>query len=339
MTIRILHVGVGIRGRHWLDIVRDYPDAVSAGCVDPLKESLEQVAEKHSALPLFSDLEEGLKSVEADAAIIASHAPMHMDNALRCLEAGLAVLVEKPFAPTVREAWEVIELGEKLDKATIAAQNYRFNPAERTLRSLVRQGRLGAVTNVECRARRFRAGRGTFLASLEYPQLIDDGVHHFDSIRSILGCNPVSVTARSFNPPWSEYRHGAVTEALIEMEKGVHVQYLGSIVSHRYGWSLRIEGEEGECWTNRQWVLWRKKGKRLFRPVKKVPVPEGDGASYPREGSTSLLNSLRDAVRGKKEPETSGRDNLWTLAIVEAGMRSDRERREVRVEEVMRKGS
>ena len=67
-------------------------------------------------------------------------------------------------------------------------------------------------------------------------------------------------------------------------------------------------------------------------------MPKGDEAPYPRGGTTSLLHSLRDAIVAKREAETSGRDNLWTLAIVEAGIRSDREKREVRIAEVFAKG-
>lgn len=31
----IIHIGLGVRGRHWLEIVRDDPRVISVGCVDP----------------------------------------------------------------------------------------------------------------------------------------------------------------------------------------------------------------------------------------------------------------------------------------------------------------
>jgi hypothetical protein len=81
--------------------------------------------------------------------------------------------------------------------------------------------------------------------------------------------------------------------------------------------------------------MWRAQGKRLFWPVRRVQVPKGDDALFPREGSISLLNSLRDALIHGKKPETSGDDNIWTLAMVEAGMRSAAEGRLVHIEEVL----
>jgi len=333
--MRILHVGLGVRGQHWLEIVKDYPDATSVGCVDPVPAAVAKVAGRSPELPCFSTLTEALKEVTADAAIIASPVSRHVENAIQCLATGLAVMVEKPLAASVEEALQVVKYGEVLGRPTIVAQNYRFNPAERTLRHLIRQGHVGHVTHVQWRARRSRAGRGTFLGTLDYAQLLDDSVHHFDSLRSILGGNPVSVVARSFNPPWSDYGHGAATEALLEMEGDIHLQYLGSFASHRYGVNVWIEGDKGVLWSNRKRVFWRQRGKRLFWPMKLIRVPQGDEAPYPREGTTSLLHALRDVILQQHEPETSGRDNLWTLAMVEAGMRSDREKREVRITEVL----
>jgi len=67
-------------------------------------------------------------------------------------------------------------------------------------------------------------------------------------------------------------------------------------LSHRYEFSLRIEGERGVLWTNRRFVAFRPRGSRWFRPMRSDKVPKGDERPYPQGGTTSLLNSLRDAV-------------------------------------------
>jgi predicted dehydrogenase len=318
-----------VRGRHWLEIVRDQADAQSIGLVDPSPAALQWSRQHFPHLPCFQRLQDALEVVTADAAIIASPVSLHAANTLDALEAGLSVLIEKPFTATLEEACRVVAQAEACHKAVVVAQNYRFVPAERTVRHLIQQGLIGKVTVATCLSRRYRPGKGTFLGAIDYPQLVDVGVHHFDSFRSMLGCKALSMTVRAFNPPGSDYQHGACTEALIEMAEDIHIQYLGTLTSPRYGFSLWIEGEKGVLWTDRKWVLWRPRGRRWFWPVKRVPVPKGDEAPYPREGTTSLLNSLRDAVLYGREAETSGRDNLWTLAMVEAGVRSDRERRTV----------
>ena len=112
------------------------------------------------------------------------------------------------------------------------------------------------------------------------------------------------------------------------------IQYAGTMVASRYEYSLWVEGEAGDIWTDRKRVWWRAKGRRFFRPVKRVPVPKGDELPYPKAGTVSLLNQFRDALVQGKTPETSGEDNLWTLAMVEAGILSAREARTVRIDEV-----
>jgi len=261
--------------------------------------------------------------------------PYHAGHCLQALEAGLAVMVEKPFAVNIEDALRVTVRSESVKRPVLVAQNYRFIPIEQTLRQLVRQGRVGKVLSATLISRRRRPGKGTFLGTMDYPQITDVGVHNFDSLRSILGIEAVAVSCRASNPPWSDYRHGAVTEALIEMEREVAVQYLGTLTSDRDEYSLWVEGEEGVLWADRKWVCWRKKGWRFFIPVRKLSVPKGDELPYPREGTTSLLNSLRDAVVHGKEPETSARDNLQTLAIVEAGKRSAEEHRRVMIREIL----
>jgi hypothetical protein len=97
-----------------------------------------------------------------------------------------------------------------------------------------------------------------------------------------------------------------------------------------------IEGEKGALWTNRKYVAVRKGGGRFFMPVRNVAVPKGDDAPYPNGGTTSILNGLRDAVRGGAAAETAAEDNIWSIAMLEAGKRSDAERREVAVDELLR---
>jgi predicted dehydrogenase len=339
MALRIIHIGVGIRGRHWLELVKDYPETTTVACVDIDNHALNEAKNKYGTndCQYFNDLGTALHAVEADVALIASPSSLHREHALKALDAGLAVMIEKPFASNVEEASRVIQRAEEVGKPVIVAEQFRFVPAERTVRKFVQDGHLGEITGVTFVDRRRMPShtQGPWMATMKYPQLQEIAIHHFDSLRSFFARQPVSVMARVWNPPWSDYQHGACTEAMIEMEGGLHIQYLGTLTSHRYAYSVWIEGEYGVLWTNRKLVMWRAQGKRLFWPVRRVRVPKGDDALFPREGSISLLNSLRDALIHGKKPETSGDDNIWTLAMVEAGMRSAAEGRLVHIEEVL----
>ncbi len=333
--VKLIQIGVGIRGGHWLEILRKYPAAVCVAFVDPDPAALLRARQVGGeGARYFSHLKTALAEVEADAALVASPSALHVEHTLQALEAGLAVMVEKPFALTVEDADHVLRRAEAAGKPVVVAENYRFWPAERTVRQLIGEDRIGRIDAATLVDRRHMPSstEGPWLATIEFPQLQEIAIHHFDSLRSFFG-RPTSVTIHAWNPPWSDYRHHANTEALLNFD-GIRVQYLGTLLSHRFSFSLWIEGERGVIWTNRKHVLWRPAGRRFFRWVRPVKVPPGDGAPYPVGGTTSLLNSLREAVVRGTVAETDGRDNIWNVAMVQAGKLSHRERRAVPISEV-----
>ncbi len=337
MAIKILQSGAGLRGNHWAAYIRAYPDAECVAVVDVDRAALDRIKAKvqNDACAYFDDLDAALEATTADAALIVSPSALHARQAIRCMEAGLTVMIEKPFGTSVAEAAGVLERARQLGKQVIVAENYRFFPAERTVRKLLQDGFLGALDHATLVDRRHMPSHteGPWLAALDYPQLQEVAIHHFDSLRSFFGSPPTGITTKVWNPPWSDYRHGASTEALIDFGEA-RAQYLGTMLSHRFGFALWIEGEQGVLWTNRRYVAWRPKASRWFRPIRNLKVPPGDEQKYPQGGTTSLLNSLRDAVQNGTPAETRGEDNIWTVAMVEAAKLSDRERRTVAIAEV-----
>ncbi len=338
MAIRVIHVGVGGRGRYWLEYVAEHPDFTAVACVDVSEQALQEArgvaGQKHGRF--FADLKDAAVQVEADAALITSPSFLHAEQTHLALEMGLAVLVEKPFGSTVQEAVQVVKQARDVKRPVVVAENYRFFQAERTMRHLIESGQVGRLSTAICVDRRDQPSdtQGPWVKGMAEPFFMEIAVHHFDSFRYLFSRPPLTLHARSYNPPMSDYEGAAAADALIEFEGGTRIQYSGTMVATRYEYSLWVEGDRGDLWTDRRRVWWRAKGSRFFRPVKLVPVPKGDEARYPKGGTVSLLNHLRDAVTQGTPPETSGEDNLWTIAMVEAGLRSAREGRRVDIEEV-----
>ena len=337
MSIKIIQVGAGIRGRHWAEFVKAHADVECVALVEPDADARRQ-AETLIGQPgceYFADLDEALGRTQADAALVVSPSATHADVAGQCVAAGLHVMVEKPLATTIADAGRLVEVARANERHVIVAENYRFWPAEQTIQRLLGEQFLGKIDNAVMIDRRHQPSHteGPWLSKIEYPQLQEIATHHFDSLRAFFGAQPSSISLRCWNPPWTDYAHGANTEALIDFGH-IHVQYIATLLSHRYAFSLYIEGERGAIWTNRKLVFWRPKGSRLFRYIRNDKVPKGDERSYPQGGTTSLLNSLRDAVQQDKRAATAADDNIWTIAMVEAGKIADREKRSVAISEV-----
>src|SRR5262245_57620347 len=103
--ISIIHLGVGSRGRHWLEFIAAHPDFTSVACVDAEQRALEAAR----ALPnlenckFSTSFEQASREVKADAVLIASPSFLHGRQALQALDAGFAVMVEKPFSLDLNE--------------------------------------------------------------------------------------------------------------------------------------------------------------------------------------------------------------------------------------------
>lgn len=321
----ILHIGLGIRGRHWLEIVRDRQDAKSVGCVTSNAEARHWVGQQFPGVACYAHLEEALQQVRAEAAIVASQPAHHAAQTIAALEAGLAVMVEKPLATSLAEGVKMVEASRRTSRPLMAAHNYRYRRCEQAMRGLVRAGKVGTITHVSCIDRRAEPVGDNYRSRMDYIQVLEVGIHHFDSLRHVLGVNPIRVLAHCGQAPWSTYQHGATTEAFLEMETGIRVQYYGSLTANRYEHEWRIEGEHGALRMDAQRVWWRQRGARFFLPVRMPHVQPGDALRYPRMGTASLLDQLHGAVHDGALPETHGEDNLWSLAMVAGAMVSDRD--------------
>src|SRR6266567_3762093 len=329
MAIRLVQVGMGNWGENWgTRVLQQSGDVELVACVDLDAGTLEQ-ARQLLNLPAercFLILESALASVEADAVLITASLPAHVPLALASLNAGKHVLLEKPFAPTIAEAQQVVETAAQRSRVLMISQNYRFFPAVRAVTTLVREGTLGSIGTVSIDFRRYK--NTAVLESQPYyqvwqPLLVDMAIHHFDLMRVVLGQEPSQITCQAWNPPWSKFVDPAAAAATITFDGGAVVSYRGSWVSPgpRTCWSgeWHMECSGGEIvWTSRDEtaadrVTIRPLGKR----ARSATLPTLAVAD--RRGS---LEAFVQAVQTGQEPESSGRDNLHSLALMYAAVES-----------------
>jgi predicted dehydrogenase len=85
---------------------------------------------------------------DIDVVYVATPHNGHHSAARTCLEAGRAVLVEKPFTPTVAEAEDLTALARERGLFAMEGMWTRFNPIVARLRDLVTDGAIGDVRAV-----------------------------------------------------------------------------------------------------------------------------------------------------------------------------------------------
>ena len=328
MTLPIIHVGLGGWGSSWAaTIVAKNKNVETVAWVEIDVKTLQQVQQRLD-LPkdrCFTSLDDALAATQAEAVLITASLPGHVPSTKTALQAGKHVLLEKPFAPSVAEARELVDLAEEQKKILMISQNYRYAPVVRTVTKLVQEQAIGNVGMVNIDFRRYDNIR-PFEEHRHYhiwePLLVDMSIHHFDLMRLVLDQEPLQVMCKTWNPSWSKYVEPATGVMTVTFDGGTVVSYRGNWVSMepQTNWTgdWHMEGEKGE-------LIWSCRGDQpeyvTLRPLgedaSNMKLPEL--ADIDRAGS---LAAFVQAVQTNTQPETSGRKNLKTLALMFAAIES-----------------
>jgi len=343
--LRIVLAGVGDWGRTWIDVIASSPYWELAGLVDLDQAALERAArtagvDRAACFPTVSEA----AAAGADAALVAVPPAAHASVALEALDAGLHTLIEKPFATTVAAAREVVDRAGAARRVVMVSQQYRHRPGARTVQQLVADGAIGEVGAASIVFSQELASPG-FRLEMDEPLLHDMAIHHFDLIRGVLAVEPVNVAATSFNPRWSPYSGSAAATAVLQAADGTAVSYQGNWAPRGplTGWDgvWEIHGDGGSIHWDGDTVLVRpldsptvaKLERRLLRREWRGRRVSPVRIEHPDRGGS--LAELSAAIRDSREAETSGRDNLRSLAVTLAAVESARRREAVDVQELL----
>lgn len=328
---RLLQMGMGAWGRNWARVVLPIvPGAELVGCVDPSEEALRLVGEETILGPdrCFADLKQALSVTNPEAVLITADPPSHATLVRLSLDAGLHVIVEKPFALSLDEAQELVKLAKSRELTLMVSQNYRFFPAVRKVRSIVASGRLGAVVSVALDFLQYSPEVPCEPHHrLEEPLLVDMSVHHFDLLRAVLTSEAQDVRCRTWNPPWSWFRGPPEGTALIDFDNGCTVSYRASWLSSetRTPWSGRwmMELENGRLWwTSRGDAMDGSDGESVYLAVPGEVAKPVAFQSMRFVDRAGCLAEFIGALHDGRQPESSGQENLGTVALMQAAVDS-----------------
>lgn len=168
-----------------------------------------------------------------DLAVVATPNALHAPLATQALEAGCAVVVDKPFAPTSAAAAAVAARAEALGLPLAVYQNRRWDDDLLTVQALLAAGRLGTVHRFESRFERWRpTPSGGWRERAEPGQapglLFDLGSHLVDQARVLFG--PVTTVYAQ-----CDVRR---TGAEVDDDTFIALTHAGGVRSHLWAGSL-----------------------------------------------------------------------------------------------------
>jgi predicted dehydrogenase len=332
--LRVVQVGLGDWGRDWAwRIMPAVPEIEVVGYVDSDASAFELLRKKVPAQEdlCFATLDAAVDAGSPDAVVITTTLAGHAPLIRASLEADLHVLVEKPFAESLETAAGLVALAAAKGRMLMVSQNYRFFPAPRAAAALLRERTLGELYEVTVDFRRNNASPPkTRFRQHEDPQplLVDMSVHHFDLLRFLFDREPEGMSCVTAGAGHGGFEGPPAAAATIMFGK-VPVSYRGNWISSgpitAWAGEWTMEFERGQVtWTSRgdegilnDRVSMRRRGGRSNHM--RLPHVE-------RIDRAGTLTEFVTAIREDREPGTSGRDNLGTMAMVAAAVESARRR-------------
>lgn len=335
--MRILIVSGVRHARDYVPLLRSLPGIEVIGCADtadsPFAEDSAALAAT-TGIPLL-DLDEGLAS--CDIALVCSEPTRHADLAVRALEAGRHVVVDKPAATGTRAAERLWDAADRAP-GLLTAVHRLYSPQIARARRIVDSGAIGLPLAVDAE---WLAAGGLDGSTVERPELVCDpalsgggelmnfGWYPALAIRHLTGLEVEEVVAFGsgaphgplFDGPHGTYgvedaavlslrlRNGVVATATVaRTPAGVGPAPVSS--------SLRVLGSHGHVLADED--------------APSVAVRGADGERVSRQvGGPAGLTALRrlftefcDDIRYGRTPLVTAADMYAAVAVVEAGLAS-----------------
>lgn len=284
-----------------------------------------------------TDFLQALDDVKPDFVVDVTTPESHGLITMASLDRGIPVLGEKPMSSSMEEAKRMVAASRESKTLFMVSQSRRYDPRIKAFRRLIEKlGDLG-ILNAD-----FYIGPhfGGFRDEMDHVLLVDMAIHTFDQARFLSKADPVAVYCEEFNPAWSWYQGAACANASFELTDGIRFSYRGSWCAEGRPTSWEAE--------------WRAVGSRG------TGVWDGDHAIHGElvkgpggflsdtdliseraidDASWGIAGSLKDFLLALNEPGHLPmghcEDNIKSLAMVFAAVKSAQEKRRVLVEEVL----
>jgi len=320
--LRVGLVGAGwVTQHHLAGWSRIADRARVVAIADPSRERAGQRAREYGIDRIYGSAEEMFAAVELDAVDVASPRECHAEAVRQAAARGLAVLCQKPLAPTHAQAQALA--GEAAGRCRLMVhENWRFRPYYRDLGAWLREGRIGAVLQAEMRL--FTSGvvpddegklpaleRQPFIATLDRALVMEILIHHIDTLRYLLGDLTLAYARLGRASPAMRGEDRAAI--CMETATGAPVALMANLAVHGRSpaqadrltlvgerGTIELEGDTLRCFGERPCTL------------------QYDLSASYLQSYASTIGHFVDCVRGGLPFETDPADNLRTLEMVEA---------------------
>jgi 1,5-anhydro-D-fructose reductase (1,5-anhydro-D-mannitol-forming) len=322
-------IGATTIAREWMIAAIRAEGGEIAGVMSTNAERGAAYAAEHNIPLATASLDELFDKV--DAVYVATTNDLHYGQTLGAARAGKHVLCEKPLALTLVEAREMVAACRAAGIVMATNHHLRNAATHRAMRAAIQEGRIGrplfarvchAVYLPEhlqgWRIKDPKTGAGV---------VMDITVHDADTLRFVLGDDPVAVTAMTQSAGMGESGIEDGVMGVARFKSGLLAHFHDAFTSRYAKTAFEVHGSEGslfgaDCMTQ--------------RPIGSVTLRNAGGeALLPLVQENLYERSVRNfhaATRGEGAPSATGEDGVRSMAMALATLEAARTGREAAVD-------
>jgi len=332
-------VGCGYFAQNHLNAWRELQGVELAAVCDQDVSAATHAADTFGVSAHYRSLDEMLDSESLDFVDIVTQAPTHKSLVEAVAERGVHVICQKPFAPTLAEARDMVIACERSSVKLMIHENFRWQRPFRALKEVLDSGTIGApfFCRISFRSAQDVYANQPYLATYDWFIIYDLGIHLLDLSRFLMGeVEQLYATTQRVNPSIAAEDVATIS---MDIEGGrtyvVDTSYASHLEHEAFPQTfIDIEGSLGSVRLSRDYALTvvSEEGvERRCEPptIRPWSTPPGEAI---QDSVVEIQRYWLSCLREDCDPETSGSDNLRTLELVFGAYSSAAERTVYRAE-------
>ncbi len=322
-------IGCGFFAVNHLNGWCDCSGAEIVAICDSNTERLNLVGKQFGIVKRYRDASEMFTSEKLDFVDIATTAPSHRALVEMAASKGIAIICQKPVAPTLSDAKAMVSTCAKANVPFMVHENFRWQSAIQKAKAIITRGDIGEVFwgRVSFRSAYDVFSGQPYLAEGQRFIVEDLGIHALDIARFLFGdVHNLNAHMKRVN---AKIKGEDVATMMLD-----HGDGLTSIVDCSYAsireveafpqTLLEIDGTQGSLRLDQGYQLTVTSNNSTSHFD--VSPPLLSWATKPwhniQESVLKIQQHWTDCLKNNREPQTSGSDNLKTFALVEAAYQS-----------------
>ena len=291
-----------------------------------------QSSEKELKFITHNDLDEYLNSNKPDGLIIATPTVLHIDQAMKCIEKKIPLLIEKPISVHAKDAITLIKRSKELDVPLLIGQHRRHNQIIKTTKKILDEGVLGEIRYIQATCWFYKPDH--YFDAAPWRKLKGAGpiyvnlIHDVDLLRYF--CGEVKTVYANAIRSTRGYDNEDVASAVLTFKNDIiaNVSVSDSISSP---WSWETTSNEHPVYPNTNnscYLIGGAEGSlslpdlKLWKHEKKpdwwTPLITEKYDFQNIDPLITQLENFRDVILGKTEPLVSGLEGVRSLQVIEA---------------------